>query len=392
MELKLRRDKLVLYIILLSIVFENQLFHIVKLDTIFFKIMTVFLIFCSLYNISLSHKKIISGIVKKYIIISIIFIFALQSTYSIIILDGKLYGFLAESMRYLYLFAIPSYIYILRNKSLRLIFFKSMKKIILIQYIISLISIIILQKTGINITNRNFSLRSFGNINVSIYTDTIFIPLIMIFCLYQILISFKKEKYMNIAIVILGVLHSLLITKSRAITLAFILTAFFMILVSKKSKIFKFFILFFSIFFVLKNQIITKIFHLDKGEFASSNNGHLEAIKESWEYFLSHPFLGGGLNLEWPVSYCDAGFIGLLANIGVGAIFFYLFPIIIVIIIALKRLRKKNQFILVTGYICFLLLTSFTLIMTDDVRMYGYIFTISFLSVLVGKNMDKKIL
>lgn len=388
MELKLKKDKLILYFILLSIIFENQLFHIIKIDDIFFKIITVFFIFCSLYIGISSRIKVVNIIVKLYIFFSFIFIFVLQSTYSILILKKSLYGFLAEATRYTYLFAIPSYIYILKSKTLSLLFFKNMKKIIILQFIISLISIVVLLKFGINITNKDFSYRAFGNINVSIYTDTIFIPLIMIFCFYQILISYKKEKIINMVVIVFGVLHSLLITKSRAITLGFLLTAFFMLFICKKYKIIKFFIIISGLIFVVKSKILVKIFHLKEGSFASSNLGHLKAIKESWEYFITHPFLGGGINLDWPVSYCDAGFIGLLANIGIGAIFIYLFPILILVIVSLKKLYKKKSFILAMGYLCFLSLTSFTLIMTDDIRMYGYTFTLSILIVIIEKNIN----
>ena len=263
-----------------------------------------------------------------------------------------------------------------------------MKIIIFIQYLISIIAITILEIKGINITNRNFSYRSFGSISVSIYTDSIFIPLVMIFSFYQILKKNERLKWSDFLIVIFGLLHSIVITKSRAITISFLLSAFIMFILSKGKNILKISIITICICFLMKYGLLNKIFHLKEGNFASSNQGHLKAIQECWNYFLDHPLLGAGVNLDWPVSYCDAGFIGLLANIGIGAFIIYILPLLKFTLVTIKQkfLLSENFTILSFGYISFTVLTSVTLIMTDDVRMYGFIFILSIFYVLANSK------
>lgn len=94
------------------------------------------------------------------------------------------------------------------------------------------------------------------------------------------------------------------------------------------------------------------------------------------------------MNLDWPVSYCDAGFIGLLANIGIGAFIIYILPLLKFTLVTIKQkfLLSENFTILSFGYISFTVLTSVTLIMTDDVRMYGFIFILSIFYVLANSK------
>lgn len=386
MNLKIKKNKLILCLILLSIIFENQLFHIIKIDNIIFKVITIIFIFLSFFLVS--YKKKVNKEICIYISFIIIFIFIFQFTYSIFILKKAIYGFLAESFRFLLIFAIPSFVHIFQDKKLNVLFWKNMKIIIFIQYLISIIAIIILEIKGINITNRNFSYRSFGSISVSIYADSIFIPLVMIFSFYQILKKDEKLKWSDFLIIIFGLLHSLLITKSRAITISFLLSAFIMFVVSKGKNILKITIITVCICFFKKYNLLNKIIHLKEGNFASSNQGHLIAIQECWNYFLDHPLLGAGVNLDWPVSYCDAGFIGLLANVGIGAFVIYILPLLKFILVTIKQrfLFNKNFTILSFGYISFTALTSVTLIMTDDVRMYGFVFILSILYVLINSK------
>lgn len=388
-ELKVKKSNLILYFILLSIIFENKLFYLVKVDNIIFKIITIIFIFFAFFITA--NKKEFNKKIYMYIGLVIIFIFIFQFLYSIFFLKYPIYEFLAESFRFLFIFAIPSFIYIFKNRQLNIRFWKNMKIISFIQYLINIIAIIILQTKGINITTKNFSYRSFGNVNVSIFGDSIFLPIIMIFSFYQILKEKEKTKWSDIFIIVFGLSNFSLIAKSRTITISFLLSAFIMFIFSEGRKFLKITVMIITViygyYYCFKYNLLNNIFSLKEGSFASSNQGHLIAIQECWNYFLKHPLLGAGLNLDWPVSYCDAGLMGLLANVGIiGAIIIYIFPLLKFTLIAIKQkfLFKKKYPILYFGYLSFLYLTSITLIMTDDVRMYGFVFILSIFYVLTN--------
>lgn len=394
-ELKVKKHNLILYFILLSIIFENRLFYLVKVDNIIFKVITIIFIFLAFFTTA--NKKEFNKRIYRYIGLVIIFIFIFQLLYSIFFLKYPIYEFLAESFRFLFVFAIPSFIYIFKNRQLNIIFWKNMKIISFIQYLINTIAIVILQTKGINITTKNFSYRSFGNVNVSIFGDSIFLPLVMIFSFYQILKKKEKTEWSDIFVIVFGLLNFLLIAKSRAITMSFLLSAFVMFIFSESRKFLKITVIIIIVicgYYCFKYNLLNNIFNLKEGSFSSSNQGHLIAIQECWKYFLKYPLLGAGLNLDWPVSYCDAGLIGLLANVGIiGAIIIYIFPLLKFTLIAIKQkfLFKKKYPILYFGYLSFLYLTSITLIMTDDVRMYGFVFILSIFYVLTNyKNYLNK--
>jgi hypothetical protein len=118
----------------------------------------------------------------------------------------------------------------------------------------------------------------------------------------------------------------------------------------------------------------------------------VDAIKYYLERFVSSLFLGDGFtsDLFYPeiqhgsagqFFYSDVGIFGLIAEIGIASIWFYLLPLFRAVgtvrIIFKKKLQRDYAFYI--GLVIYLLGTSITLIVTDSFRAMAYplVFAIS---------------
>lgn len=385
---KINSDKLLLFFISICVLADLQFFYIVQADQMIFKMVEVVASLLAFFIYLCKNNFIVSGNrlkLLRYVLFVLIYIFIIEAVFSIAYKQYLFYEFIADSYRYTASLLLLPLVEVLLNDSLRKRFERIMKIIAITQIMISFISLAILLFWGVNITTKVTSFRGDGFFNMSILMGNTLIILAIIISFFEcmnesVFQKGRKEFCCNLFIIISGILYAVLVVKTRTLIIALVISLVSMVFFRKKftKKIFILRIviliaLFGALEYVSSNGIVDRIFNLTEGVYASSNTGHLNAIIDCYEYFKKNWLLGAGINLDWPVSYCDSGFVGLLANLGIGGSVIFLNPLLY----GVKTLwsnRGKVYGTLALGLLIFSILTSFTLILTDEQRIMTWIF------------------
>ncbi len=332
----------------------------------------------------------------RYMISILIFAFFVQFYYFALFSTGvSIYEYLADSGRFTYFIALIPLVYIFENEKLNRMFWNGFQMIAFVQILIGEISDFILHYFGINVLNSATSWRG-GRLGILIVVPLVYLP--MIKALSDLLNKRTKNSVFHVIFLALGIHFGVFISKNRSGFLAFFAAAAVMILTGRADRRNK----------ILRNWLLTAagtgvaayaffagyvhaLFSISGGEFASSNNAHIAAVLECWNYFKEHPLLGAGFRLHWPVSYCDAGFTGLLANIGIFGFFLFFIPELKAVIRVIRvSVRKKDsaEIAAFKGFTVFAFFTAFTFILTDESRMMGWIIIYSYMSYMFANQPE----
>lgn len=239
------------------------------------------------------------------------------------------------------------------------------------------------------IKTRGFGIRiglgSLGNINLLYNSNMLFNA------------KSKKKKALHCLMMALGLFCMIFVQQTRSFTAIVICCiAFNMILSSKQisKKIFAVFVLLVFLAALIYSGVFLD-FLLSFSVMGVEGKGttiRLEETKYYLECFLHNPVFGNGFtNYQYyplvqykayqPYSYyyTDIGIIGLLAEIGLGAIIVYVLPMKRAFEIGVKAYKyNRQEFAMYITYLVYFCMTSFTLIATDSARAISYPFFLAF--------------
>lgn len=206
----------------------------------------------------------------------------------------------------------------------------------------------------------------------------------------------KKEKHRGLIMSFVGLMHLFLLQQTRMWMIIITICIGIMILnygENRKQQIQRF-VLVILIGFSLAYSNILGDFMATFSQTSGEYSGSTIAREYSWTYFMSvvakNPLCGFGLPFDanyFRVAHgslgvaqtSDVGFLGLLANMGIMAIGFYVYPILRMVNKYRKQISKceSNIRIFLLTLIVFVILSSATLIITDAGRCMAFPFIIA---------------
>lgn len=271
--------------------------------------------------------------------------------------------------------------------------FETINVIVFIWYILLVIQYFYWLKTG----NLIFNNILFSNVRTRTYGIRIGLGSlgnIMILYNFNKLVNMSRDLLIKIWYFIqfaLGLFCLIFIQQTRAFS-AIVFLSMAIIVFSGAKKISKKIILYSFLFIVIAYIIYTGIlydffvsFKIDESnrEFLGTSL-RIDAIQYYLECFRKSIIFGNGFTSDkyYPLVqykfsgsfnllfYSDVGIFGLLGETGIGVVFFYIIPLLTMIKILIKNKLMKNSFIL--SLVAYVLLTSFTLIITDVYRAIAF--------------------
>lgn len=358
------------------------------------------------------HRLINSyGQYIKYYCICVFFIFLIFSLYTIVIYPNQK---IADTFRYggrfLYPILAVMFIFLFERDGGPNKIISFLNKLCCVWYVYIILQSIVYSTTGgflfdfdsyfsgetVNIRNESLrvGLGSFGNI-ILIYN------LVQIFCN-------KKKTFFIFLQVVLGFYCLIVIQQTRMYILITFICLAFIFLVKGKSKLqiilTPLIILSLGLFLTFSSTVNEFFASFSiTGEQAGSTIARLDAIDYFWNVFLDNPIFG----FAWPgdeayfsiahgplgTAYLsDIGFLGLLAELGLFAIPFYLLPLIRIVYILYKigwkRVIRENMFLVVL--LVYMIGTSVTLLITDSGRSIAFPFIIALYEYYYRQHKNRK--
>ncbi len=398
MRIKISRNELIVCMILTALLGEFHFLGLWQADAVYRKAIMLAAVLAAA-GLCIGNRQACSVIFRKhmhavtYTCAVLVFVFVIQFLRFVFYsTDVSFYEYIADAGRFAYVAALIPLVYVFESKRLSRMFWKGFKAIAFAQILIGEIQDMVLRFTGINFLNGKTSWRG-GRLGIMIIVPIIYIP--MIAALGSLINKKSKNKLADILFLTAGVHFGIFISKNRAGFLAFFAAAAVMIFTAAGSRNRILWNTLIAVSgmaaagYLLLGGYLHTLFSFSGGEFAASNHGHLDAIRECWAYFKQHPLLGAGFRLRWPVSYCDAGFTGLLANTGMAAVFIFLIPeltaVCRVIKITLQK-KKSKEMELFKGFTVFAFFTAVTLILTDESRMMGWVVIYAYMSYILANQ------
>lgn len=295
---------------------------------------------------------------------------------------------------FLYAFwAVPIYTLFKIEKNDESIFYL-MNVFAVIWYVLLIIQHLVYLSSGVLILNAQ-DLFTGGEVTVRDYGIRISIKAFgaaMILYNFYVFSSGKEKnnlfkRILSLIFFILGMVSLILVTQTRALTFAVLISIGIILLIShkKNTKIIAVVVVI-AVIAILGYLGILNNFFISFST-TSTNSKRLgtsiriDAIKYYFSCFINNPIFGNGfaadnyMSIEHGTSgqfyYTDVGVFGLLGEVGLFSIVFYIYPVARLIKIAIKVIKFKqgNKFSFYIGLITFLLLTSFSLIVTDKGRV-----------------------
>ena len=213
----------------------------------------------------------------------------------------------------------------------------------------------------------------------------------------SLLFSAPKRKFWNLIYVIVGVTALLFVQQTKGYILTIL--ACLMVIVygsirNKKIRIISCFLIIWIALFVIGTDLVYIFARQLFGSEYRQTKSYLNRVYELNYYmncFKEHPILGNGFaeleyyeyvvrGKEGIADYTDVGFIGLLGRCGLFSIVFYLIPLLRIIYISIKKRKAVSHAmsLILCSFSVYLIVTSGTLIITDQGRNMLFGFMIAF--------------
>lgn len=271
--------------------------------------------------------------------------------------------------------------------------FNLMNLFAVIWYILLIVQHIVYLRSGLMILNAQ-DLFTGGDIAERDYGIRISLKCFgaaMILYNFYILSDGKKyslfKRIISLIIFILGIVTLILVTQTRVLTFAVLISIGIILLASHKrnTKIVALFIVIVIIAILGYLGVLNNFF--SSFSLSSTNRNRLgtsirlNAIEYYFNCFLNNPLFGNGfaadsyMSVEHGISgqfyYTDVGVFGLLGEVGIFSLIFYIYPLIKQIKVAIRvvKFKQDNVYSFYLGLIMYLFLTSFSLIITDKGRV-----------------------
>lgn len=184
----------------------------------------------------------------------------------------------------------------------------------------------------------------------------------------------------------LGLYCVIVIQQTRAMILVcFVCLALVLLIYGRtlQKKFVGFFIVLFIGIFLVSTSYVSDFFStFSSANYEGSSIARDYAIGYFWNVFLNNPLVGFGWAFSSSITHgpmgiaytSDVGIVGMLAEIGLFTIPFYIVPIVRMVMIikryGLRRMIHDNSFLIIL--IVYLLGTTATLIITDRGRCFGF--------------------
>lgn len=268
--------------------------------------------------------------------------------------------------------------------------------IVFVWYVLLLIQSIVYLKSGTlifseelysNIRTRSHGIRiglgSFGNVMILYNVNQVFNCYLT-----------KRKKIFSELQIILGITCLIFVQQTRAFVAIVLLTSVMILFLGARKtskKLYWSSIAITGFVWSLYNGLLSKFFNSFSFDISNSERYgtiiRLEAITYYIKCFFNTLFLGNGFSnykyypsvqygtsSQYQYYYSDVGIFGLIGEIGIFALLFYIIPLIGMCKLAFKilinKLQKKYAFFL--GLVVYLVTTSVTLIITDEFRIAFY--------------------
>ena len=203
----------------------------------------------------------------------------------------------------------------------------------------------------------------------------------------------------------LGLYCIIVIQQTRAMILVcFVCLALVLLIYGKtlQKKFVGFFIVLFIGIFLVSTSYVSDFFStFSSADYEGSPIARDYAIGYFWNVFLNNPLVGFGWAFSSSITHgpmgiaytSDVGIVGMLAEIGLFTIPFYIVPIVRMVMIikryGLRRMMHDNSFLIIL--IVYLLGTTATLIITDRGRCFGFPLIIALFEYFYMHMNDKQV-
>lgn len=393
-------EDLIYILIIVSTIAECECFRLFSIDTGILKGIVLFSIFIAIAMV-LFYRNFKIRISEKYLYLytAIIILFlVVQGLYTLMKYDAQtLMSFLQSSQGYLWIgLSIP--LFILFNACVGMdSVLDTVKNLVWVTLIILIVAALAYNFLGLALFNvakyKEFLLR---NGRLRLWDLSSLEGLAIIWTFYEFLYK-EKKKVWNIFFLAMMMLALFYVEQTRMMQVAVIVSIVLMYIFkkndSKNAKANKFLLIFFTVIFILATGSIGEFWATFSvnGANGSSTRIRMDEIVYAIELFIDNPVNGVGI---MPTSvrdlyinytgagkfgYTDIGIIGSMAQMGMWTLIVYCIPVLRFFYILLKVRNEKNKyyFPFLTGLFSFVIITSGTLLIINQSRIFMWPFCIA---------------
>ena len=213
------------------------------------------------------------------------------------------------------------------------------------------------------------------------------------------------KKGFSLAMIILGACQIILVQQTRMMILACCVCLAILVLFygeNRNRRIIRTGLVLAAGAFLAFSPMVSELLQslsIQSNEYAGSTLARGYAVTYFWNMFCKNPMMG----FAWPydASYAnvahgalgtaytnDVGFIGMLAELGLFSIVIFIIPLIRMIYILRKTrtMPRTDMRMFLVALLVFVIMSSFTLIITDDTRCLGYPVVLALYEYYYAKN------
>ncbi len=394
--MKVSKVQIYYVLIILSLMFQNRFFHLINASSNLTLCLILDIII--LFFIALNDKKINPGKwIYNYLLLVLVIVILPQTVY--VFLQGETIDGYIDVVRGLLnlLLALPLIKFFLRNKS-----------IIKFLDVLAILTIVTLGLVLIN----SFFLNTFGNQllpfeyfqkpstgrlgRIRIFLISDFTGFVCIYSFARFIKSESRKIFYLISFAIC-LLCEIYVEQARVLYMSMVASCVLIFAQTLKAKKVAFYII--SVLIALLG-LVGEWFDSFFAMFSVSNKGlgistliRINEIKYAFELIKQHPLLGTGMSSRYifPITldgfyfefnHTDIGLLGTITYIGLlGTIIIFVIPyirIIKTISICPDKYKNSYEFYFLFGIIIYVSITSFTVAITDNARIFAWPFVIAF--------------
>lgn len=389
-------DNSIVYLcLMLAVIAENECFRLFQIDTIMLKFANLLMIYISFFIVIFRSRKKhmkLSDFNFLYCYLAVIAVFlVVQYIYTTQLYRAQsLFEFLKMAQGYSYVVMVIPLFYLFQSGTGLDKIMDSFKILVFITLTVMIIAAFFYNTRGINIFPIDFYMKYMRRNNrLRILDLSSMEGLIIIWTFYELLCK-KKKKCLNAVILIVSFGALLYVEQARVMQISVILSLGVMYLLKSNRrrnailmKIICICVIAGYIIFSGRVGDVINSFNVN-GDYGSSTKIRLDEIKHAIQLISKYYINGVGLAAihigNYYSSYIgrgnfgmtDIGLLGLITQIGLWTIPVYIYPMFrfFNILLKIKNRDDKNYFLLLCGLFLYLLMTSITIIIINQQRIY----------------------
>lgn len=397
--MKVRISKIETLLVLLCILFQCSFFHLVPANYMA-RLMTIFIIVTWVVSMIISRLKSYANI---YILNVVIFVFILQGLYTIFSGKQSLSDYCSAIYLMLAVLLFKPILDIFKRENTINNLLDSICFLMIIYMTIIIVNALTRNLSGMPLISNTYFLQVAGTRNGRMRL-TLFSPFTLLIPIYAFgRLLGGSRKILHFFALILTSIALVYVEQTRMMEATFVITCILMISLKISNIKYKIIIYLICIAILVGSLLFGNLsfysnafiqsFSTKSGENSVSTLNRIYEIQIAFHDWIKNPIFGTGILNKYKIekiyngyrllyNHTDLGLYGMISYMGISSVFLFIIPVNRYIKMAFRIPKKKRsctECYIYIGILSYIVVSSVTIIITDNVRIFAWPFALAIL-------------